>query len=321
MLTAAIALATLLGPRPDSASAQEADAAEQPTYTNPIIPAIGPADPDVIQHEGTYYLYPTDDGRSYDVYTSTDLVRWMKGPKVFEPDGARRLWAPDVFRDPTDGKFYLYYTWDFTVGVAVGDGPLGPFKKKADLFERAIDAEMFRDDDGRYYLYYVEDVRGADPFRLRIRVQPMASPTEKLGESTLLLEPTEPWETKSGVVNEGPVMLKRDGTYYLIYSGTGAATLNYAVGYATSDSPTGPFKKYEGNPIISRGDGVYGPGHGSVVRDAAGELWHVYHQQKDGTRQWNRFLCLDPLWFDDDGVLHGRATRGTPQPAPAVDAE
>ncbi|MFH5803584.1 glycoside hydrolase family 43 protein [Alienimonas sp. DA493] len=319
LLFAAVALAGIL---PGSAPAQEAapagDAAPA-TYTNPIIPAIGPADPDVIKYEGTYYLYPTDDGRGYDVYTSDDLVHWEKGPKVFEPERGRRLWAPDVFRDPTDGKFYLYYTWDFTVGVAVGDGPLGPFEKKADLFEGAIDAEMFRDDDGRIYLYYVKTSPGnVGPFR--IRVQPMKSPVEKEGDSIPLIEPTEPWETVSGEITEGPVMLKHDGTYYLIYSGTGAASLNYAVGYATSDNPTGPFKKYEGNPIISRGGGVYGPGHGSVVRDAAGALWHVYHQQKDGTRDWNRFLALDPLWFDEQGVLHGRATRGTPQPAPATNA-
>ncbi len=109
----------------------------------------------------------------------------------------------------------------------------------------------------------------------------------------------------------------RGGTYYLPYSGSGASTLDYAVGYAVADSPLGPFRKHPGNPIVHRGNGVFGPGHGSVVADAAGRLWHVYHQQKDGTRKWNRFICIDPLWFDQHGVLHGRATRGTPHPAPA----
>jgi len=55
-----------------------------------------------------------------------------------------------------------------------------------------------------------------------------------------------------------------------------------------------------------------------VTRDAKGSLWHVYHQQRDDKPGWTRFLCLDPLWFDEQGVLHGKATRGTPQPAPAV---
>lgn len=72
---------------------------------------------------------------------------------------------------------------------------------------------------------------------------------------------------------------------------------------------------YSLSPII--GGGVFGPGHGCVVTDAEGKLWHVYHQQRDESRGWNRFLCLDPLWFDG-GVLHGKATRGTPQPAPST---
>ena len=42
------------------------------TYRNPIIDAIGPADPTVILYKGTYYLYPTWDGRGYDVFVSRD---------------------------------------------------------------------------------------------------------------------------------------------------------------------------------------------------------------------------------------------------------
>lgn len=281
------------------------------TYTNPVIGEIGPADPHVILFEGKYYLYPTGDNRSYRVYTSTDLVNWTKGAKVFEP-GGKNVWAPDVFRDPGDGKFYLYYTANKRIGVAVADKPDGTFVKRATLFKNAIDAHMFRDDDGKYYLYYVQ-LPG-----FRIRVQRMKSPLDKDGGKPIqLIRPTEAWEKKRGSITEGPWMLKRDKTYYLMYSGTGANSLDYAVGYATSKSPAGPFKKHPDNPIIKRGARALGPGHGSVVKDAGGKLWHVYHQQKDGSRPWNRFVCIDPIWFDAKGVLHGRATRGAPQPAPA----
>jgi len=287
--------------------------AGEATYTNPVIDEIGPADPDVIFHKGTYYLYPTGDNVSYHVYTSTDLVHWTKKGRVFEP-GAKNVWAPDVFVDPKDGTFYLYYTVQQRIGVAVGSGPEGPFQDRAKLCDRAIDAHLFRDDDGALYLYYVQ-LPGS-----RITVQRMRTPLEKEGEPAEVLRATEPWEKKSGTVTEGPFLLKRQGTYYLIYSGTGADSPNYAVGYATSKSPTGPFLKHPGNPIIHRGGGVFGPGHGCVIADAKGGLWHVYHQQRDEARGWNRFLCVDPLWFDGEGVLHGKATRGTPQPAPAVAA-
>ena len=37
----------------------------------------------------------------------------------------------------------------FVVGVRFSDGPLGPFTIRRKLFDRAIDAHLFRDDDGR----------------------------------------------------------------------------------------------------------------------------------------------------------------------------
>ena len=286
-------------------------ATESKTYTNPVIDEIGPADPAVIFFQGTYYLYPTGDNTSYHVYTSKDLVHWTKGHKVFEP-GERNVWAPDVFRDPGDGRFYLYYTVNKRIGVAVADRPDGKFVDHATFFQNAIDAHLFGDENGKYYLYYVQ-LPG-----FRIHVQPMKTPLEKAGDPIELIRPTEPWEKIRGAVTEGPWMLKHDGVYYMLYSGTGANSLDYAIGYATSKSPLGPFKKHPGNPIVKRGNGALGPGHGCVIKDAQNQLWSVYHQQKDGSRPWNRFVCIDPLWFDEKGILHGKATRGTPQPAPIV---
>jgi len=280
------------------------------TYTNPIIDEIGPADPCVIEHRGTYYLYPTGDNRSYHVYTSRDLVRWTKGPKVFAP-GGRNVWAPDVFRDPASGRFYLYYTANKRIGVATADRPDGRFKDLATLVTGAIDAHMFHD-RGRYYLYYVKVPA------FRIFAQQMKTPLVKKGPAVEIVRPTEPWEMHGGRITEGPWMLRHRGKYYLLYSGSGAATSDYAVGYAVGRHPMGPFLKYPRNPIVARAGNVRGPGHCCAVTDRRGRLWMVYHQQKDDTKAWNRFLCLDPLWFDAKGVLHGRATRQVPQPAPGT---
>lgn len=280
------------------------------TYTNPVINEIGPADPCVVFHKGKYYLYPTGDNRSYHVYTSSDLVHWVKGPRVFRP-GGDNVWAPDVFQDPNDKKFYLYYTANKRIGVAVADKPDGTFVDRETLVTSAIDAHMFRDEDGKYYLYYVK-LPG-----FRICVQRMRTPLRKEGRPAQIITPTKHWERKRGAVTEGPWMLKHKKTYYLLYSGTGASSVDYAVGYATSAGPMGPFTKYSGNPIVKRGNGALGPGHCCVIKDRVGKLWMVYHQQKDDTRRWNRFLCIDPLWFDKSGILRGKATRGTAEPAPA----
>ena len=292
------------------------------TYRNPIIDRLGPADPHVIRFQGKYYLYPTLDSRGYDVFVSDDLVHWEEKGKVFR-DARGGVWAPDVFHNQKgDGKFYLYYTDNAPpppagkggkqVGVAVADGPMGPFADKGVLASESIDAHLFRDEDGALYLYYVHLAGG-----FKIMVQPMADPlTKKPGEPRLVIRPTEPWEKVSGEVTEGPFMLKRNGVYYLMYSGTGADSPNYGVGYATARSPLGPFIKYPGNPIAHRGDNVLGPGHHCVIDGPDGRMWMVYHQKASTRKGWDRFLAIDPLWFDEQGVIHVKTTRGTDEPAP-----
>ena len=299
--------------RAAGAGAERSTAAKGPaaTYTNPVIPGENLADPTVILHEGTYYLYPTGGIRQgYVVYTSRDLVHWTKGPAVFE-SGRPNTWAPDVSRDPADGKFYLYYTADWKIGVAAADRPEGPFADKGLLVTGAIDAHLFRDDDGRRYLYYTVGCT-------RMCVQPMASPTAKKGEPVELFRPAPGWETRNGIINEAPWMIKHAGKYYLLYSGSGADTPDYAEGYAVAASPLGPFEKAKNNPIVQRGPGLFGPGHGCAIRDAAGKWWFVYHQKKNEGRNFDRDICIDPLWFDGQGVLFGKATRGTAEPAPAT---
>lgn len=281
-------------------------------YSNPVIEA-NIADPAVVLHDGLYYLYATGDvdgDNGTRVWTSSDLVHWTRGPVVFRP-GEPHVWAPDVWRDPGTGRFYLYWTVSQTVGVAESDSPVGPFVNRKKLFDRAIDAHLFADDDGQLYLYFVV-LPG-----FRITVQPMESPREMRGEARVILEPSADWETKAGRVTEGPWMLKHEGTYYLLYSGSGADTPDYAVGYATASHPLGPFERAPNSPIITRSDGLYGPGHGCVVEDAAGNLWHVYHQKRSERVEWDRFIAIDPLWFDDDGLLRSRATRGVEREAPA----
>jgi len=301
-------------------------AASGKTYSNPVLvdtyyinrpePAryvgtLGIGDPAVVLYKNKYYLYPTGDNHSYRVYISDDLVHWSRGPKVFQSN-ENGVWAPDVFFNRDNGMFYLYYTANGKIGVAEADRPVGEFKDLGNLLGSAIDAHMFRDDDGSYYLYYA---RYPD---FGIFVQPMATPVLKKGEPIQVISPSEAWEIENVPVTEAPWLLKHQGVYYLLYSGGSANTEHYAIGYATARNPLGPFTKYPGNPIIREGGGVLGPGHGSVTRDLEGKLWLVYHQQKDKKPGWNRVICIDPLWFDEKGVLHGKATRAAPRPAPVT---
>ncbi len=293
----------------------------QKTYRNPLMPDLEMADPHVIAVDGKYYLYATSHGKGFDVFVSDDLVNWENKGLAFD-DPRRGAWAPDVFHNKRgDGKFYLYYTDSAPkredgkrlkqIGIAVATSPLGPFVDKGALAMDAIDAHLFQDDDGKFYLYYVDLFEGFD-----IRVQPMSDPLTKKGEVKEVIRPTEPWEKISGHVTEGPFMLKRDGTYYLMFSGTGADSPNYGIGYATSKSPMGPFVKHPGNPIVQRRENLFGPGHHCVVAGPNKKLWMVYHQKRGTETSFLRYLAIDPMWFDDAGVIRAKVSKDTDEPAP-----
>jgi beta-xylosidase len=304
-----------------TACGDDTNSANGKTYHNPLLPDRELADPFVLRLDDKYYLYPTSDSKGYEVFVSTDLVHWERKARVFD-DPRGGAWAPEVFHHQKgDGKFYLYYTdnkpngehepTNKQIGVAVADNPLGPFEDKGVLVPDAIDADLFQDDDGKLYLYYADISNG-----FKIFVQPMSDPLTKSGDRTELIHPTEPWEKRNGDVTEGPFLIKHDGTYYLTYSGTGANSPNYAIGYATAKSPTGPFEKYSGNPIVRRGGDVIGPGHHCIIEGPDGKLWLVYHQKWNAAINYKRFLAIDPIAFDAQGVLHGKATRETNQRSP-----
>ena len=83
------------------------DAPESDLLHNPVIATRGLADPAVIAHQGSYFLYPTGDSRGFDVYVSTDLREWRKGPRVLELDSPD-VWAPDVLALPRFRRHRFY---------------------------------------------------------------------------------------------------------------------------------------------------------------------------------------------------------------------
>jgi len=304
--------------------------------SNPILSSENLADPHMIRYQGKYYLFGTYlDGSitagsdHYDVYVSEDMYTWDKVPNIFKADSTT-LWAPDVFYDPPSQTFYMYYSNQMNIGIATATSPIGPFEDQGILIENAIDAHMYHE-DGQYYMYYssadydpdlslvdiVIDRLTGNKGKENILVQKMSSPITKIGEPKLLLEPTVDWERGFFVdINEGAWMYKHADTYYLMYSGNETMFGEYAIGYATSSSPMGPFIKHPNNPIISATTaedgkpGIYSPGHHSVVRDEDGTDWIIYHQKKS---YWDvslsrRYTCRDQLLVDDQGQLVVEAT-------------
>ena len=285
--------------------------AEGKYFENPILGKNAEsADPFILCDDGKYYIYSTNAPmQGYRVSVSEDLLSWtdlgfcLESSDVFgEPTSTAGFWAPEVYAIGSgEGKKYaLLYTVNEHVGVAFADSPAGPFKSLKDSFlvtdSHAIDPTLFRDDDGKTYLFYV----GFGEKQYGIYGCEVDIENCVCGPAKLIISPASgTWETKQGSVTEGPFILKHDGTYYLTYSGNGYTSHYYALGYATSDSPLGDYVRYSGNPFLAQNprSGVYGPGHHAFFYTPDGHLMIVYHRHYSKDSVWPRVACIDRVLF------------------------
>ena len=209
---------------------------------DPIIQTKYTADPAPMVHKDTVFLYTTHDEDDADgfkmldwlLYTSTDMVNWTDhgvvatlkdfawNPRV---NGA---WALEVIE--RNGRFYMYCPIHGNgIGVLVADTPYGPFEdpiEKPLVWQKEhwndIDPTVFIDDDGQAYMYW----GNPDVYYVKLN-EDMISTS---GEIVKL--------PKLQHYQEGPWCYKRNGRYYMAFASTCCPE---GIGYAMSDSPTGPW--------------------------------------------------------------------------------
>lgn len=298
-------------------------------YKNPgSISQIG--DPFVLKApDGKYYCYPTSADNGFKVWSSKDLVNWTPLGLAYQALdkswGYKDFWAPEVVH--YKGKYYMYYTarWSkndsLRLGVAVSSSPKGPFKDVLnkplfDLGYAAIDGNVLIDSNGKKYLYFSKDcseniVKGKHVSQI-FGVRLNDNMTGVVGKPVLISTPEQKWETVSGpdwLWNEGPTVLKHNNIYYLMYSANFYSSENYSIGYATSKSPLGPFKKSPDNPLVSAQmnyDQISGPGHNSITVSPDGkENIIVYHTHTDVfSKGGDRQINIDRYGFRSDGSMY-----------------
>lgn len=288
------------------------------------------------------------------VYRGNTLDSWAVAnfwaPEVYERNGKfYMLFSADWRHNPTHEEE------NFRIGVAVADHPTGPFKELSDkpLFDPGypiIDGNLVEDAEGRTYLYYsrccykhpvesevAEEARKKGLFDsveeswiYGVEVSPDL--TAVIGEPVLLLrppvkldDPQSEWESRSvtqGEVGrrwtEGSFTLRVDSLYYMMYSANFFGGANYAVGYAVSRDPLGPFVKAANNPVleknVEKGGIVTGTGHNSVTWSKDGkQMYCVYHGRTQATGD-ERVVFIDKMRIDENGRLTVDGPTTDPQP-------
>lgn len=309
-----------------------------------LFPADYMADPSVHVFNGRLYIYPSHDRESgipendngdhfdmndYHVLSTDDvmhgeIVDHGVALKVADiPWAGRQLWDCDIACK--DGKYYLYFPLKdrndiFRMGVAISDKPEGPFIPQPDPIRGSysIDAAVFRDDDGSYYMYFggiwggqlqrYRDNKAIESPCLPADNEP-ALPSRVVKLSDNMLEFAE--ESRPVIVLgedgkplfagdphrffEASWMHKYKGKYYFSYSTGDTHLLCYAVG----DNPYGPFT-YQGvilTPVVGWTT------HHSIAEYKG--KWYLFHHDcvPSGGKTWLRSLKVVELEYDEEGKI------------------
>lgn len=265
------------------------------------------ADPFVMLHGGMYYAYGTYSDRGIAVFVSDDLACWRKLDDLAldkqDSWGEKWFWAPEVYE--ANGKFYMYYSADEHICVAVADNPCGPFRQpvKTPMIpdEKCIDNTLFIDTDGQPYLFFCRFNDG-----LNIWMAELEADLTTLKPETMrpCIHTSQPWEQIWPRVNEGPFVIKHDGYYYLTYSANSYESQDYGIGCAVASDLRGEWTKYEHNPLLRRPKGLVGTGHHCIFTDKEGQLRLAFHAHKDSHNIHPREMYITRIGFrqPDRGV-------------------
>ena len=259
------------------------------------------ADPEIIMHVGRHWLFASMCGR---YFVSDDLVTW-KG--IESKDLPFEEYAPTV--EEIDGA--LHFTARGGTVHRADELLSGIWEKKSQKIQHPVDSALFKDDDGRLYLYWGGSASKHPLFAAELDPQTF----DTKGRVVRTLEEDSVrygWEVRghrNEMTNEvsyieGSHMVKRNGTYYLQYASPGTQFDTYSDSVMTGLSPVGPFVRQMLNPFSLKTAGyVTSSGHGKTFRDKIGNWWHVATGLIGNESFAERRLVMFPVFFDDDGEM------------------
>ena len=318
---------------------------ETKAISQPLIKHIYTADPSAHVFKGRIYIYPSHDIENDIPFDDLGSHFAMEDYHVFSMDNPdsevidhgialhvkdvkwadKQMWAPDAAEK--DGKYYLYFPAKrpdgiFQIGVAISDKPEGPFIAESNAIENSysIDPAVFKDEDGKYYMYFgglwggqlqsyrsnIFDKNNIEPEptakalgpRIAMLSDDMKSYAEEVKELVILDENNEPLLASDNQRRyfEGPWMHKYNNKYYLSYSTGDTHFLCYAIG----DNPYGPFK-YGGrilNPVVGW------TSHHSIIEFE--NKWYLFYHDSSLSKGVThlRSIKMVEIMYDENGYIN-----------------
>jgi beta-xylosidase len=245
--------------------------------------------PEVAERDGRFYLYYSACGGDGDESHRLRVAIADHPAGPFRDSGHLLLPEEDFtidahpFRDPRDGRWYLFFAKDFfdgrvgtgTAVVALNDDMVSTSGAPRPVVRATADWQIYERDRALYGRTW------------------------------------DAWHTV-----EGPFVVHHDGRYYCFYSGGPWTTPSYGVSYGVADTVMGPYRDdwSQDGPTVLRGlpGRVLGPGQNSVVRGPDGRTDFIVYHAWDPAHTARR-MCLDPIDWTPEGP---RAAGPTVDPRP-----
>ena len=291
---------------------------------NPIISTMFTPDPAPFVYGDKVYLFTDhdEDGRNRDfnmkdwaLFSTEDMVNWTYlGTQVTTATfkwarQGQRAWACQGVE--RNGKWYWYVCCNKATGgdalaVAVADDPQGPWTDAigGPLAEGFgfIDPTVFVDDDGRAYLFwgnkglwYGELNDDMVSFKNGWQEVPGYHDPECFGELQSKMNWAKGQNEMMTQYEEGPWIMKRNGTYILSYPAGGVPE---HMAYSTAPTINGPWT-YRGR-IMDEAENSFTI-HGGNITFKGRDFMFYHNGGLPGGGGYNRSACVEEFKWNADG--------------------
>jgi len=319
-----LALSTAANAQPDSARPGSQKSIPVLPLEQSASRGITTRDPStIVKCKDEYWVFYT--GRGVPSYHSRDLVKWERGPAVFQaapewiakvvPENRKLQYrAPDIIK--LDDRYLLYYAVSSfgkitsAIGLATNptldpDDPAYHWTDQGFVVRtqdgdgyNAIDPSVFRDRDGSLWLAFGSYWSGIK----LIQLDPQTG--KRMAPALFSLAYNESIEAS---------FLCRHEDYYYLFVNWGSccqgpkSTYNIRVG--RSKTVTGPYLDKAGLDMLHRGGSLFlattngpliGPGHASTL-NAQGKEWFTSDFEGDLRMDGKATLGIMPLRWNADG--------------------
>ncbi|WP_438444142.1 family 43 glycosylhydrolase [Gorillibacterium sp. sgz5001074] len=288
----------------------------------------------IMQSGADPWVYKHTDGYYYNVFVNASGIMIRKAKTISGIDAGERslawvpvkgtmyssnVWAPEMhYLKDTDGtyKWYIYFAADngtnanhrmYVLENASANPMTGTWEFKGKITDAtdrwAIDGTVLTVNEQHYFIW--SGWEETDGSFQNLYIARMSDPRTISSERVLISTPVHEWESSPGRINEGPEILIKGDTINLIYSANGSWTDSYCLGLITAkigDDLMNPASWVKHDmPIFSSANGVYGPGHHSIVTSPDGaEDWIVYHAARWPGSGWTRKVHTQKFTWNAD---------------------